>query len=157
VHAYTRPQPILAGAMGSIQVLPTGRVLVGWGNAATFSEHAADGRQLIDASLLTPGAHSYRAFRQRWRGQPQEPPAVSSTSDARTGARTLYVSWSGATEVDRWQVLAGAAPDALSVLGVARRRGFETAIPLGTAAGYVAARALDGDGTPLATSETLKL
>jgi hypothetical protein len=156
-RSYTRPRPILAGAMGSVQVLPKARVLVGWGNAATFSEYGAGAAPLLDARLLTRGAHSYRAFRYPWRGQPQEPPVVSAARDPRTGARTAYVSWNGATEVRSWQVLAGAAPDALSVLGVARRRGFETAISLGTIGGYVAVRALDGDGSALAVSRAVKL
>jgi hypothetical protein len=156
-RSYTRPEPVLAGAMGSVQVLPEHRVLVGWGNAATFSEYRADGELLLDARVLTRGAHSYRAFRSPWRGQPEEPPVVSSSRDPRTGALTAYVSWNGATEVRHWQVLVGAAPDALSVFGVARRRGFETAISLGTAGGYAAVRALDGDGSPLATSRTVKL
>jgi hypothetical protein len=157
VRSYTRPQPVLAGAMGSVQVLPNARVLVGWGNAATFSEYGAGGAPLLDARLLTRGAHSYRAFRYPWRGQPHEPPVVSSARDPHTGARTAYVSWNGATDVRHWQVLVGAAPDALSVFGVARRRGFETAISLGTVGGYVAVRALDGDGSPLATSRPVKL
>jgi len=42
-------------------------------------------------------------------------------------------------------------------VGVARRRGFETAISLGRAGGYVAVSALDAAGNALATSRTLRL
>jgi hypothetical protein len=52
-----------------------------------------------------------------------------------------------------------AGPDArdLPAVGVARRRGFETAIALGRASGYVAVSALDAAGNALARSDPLKL
>ena len=54
-------------------------------------------------------------------------------------------------------MLAGGRPDVLSAVGVARRRGFETAIPIGRAGDHVAVRALDRDGKALATSRVIKL
>jgi hypothetical protein len=52
-----------------------------------------------------------------------------------------------------------AGPDSryLPAVGVARRRGFETAIPLGRASGYVAVSALDEAGNVLGRSRTVKL
>ena len=156
-RAYLHPHPFLAGAMGSVQVLDSGRVFVGWGNAPYFTEYAADGTLLADAKLLASGAHSYRAFRSAWHGQPDDPPDVSLGRDPITGLGTVYVSWNGATEARHWEVLAGARPHTLAVVGVARRRGFETAIPLSRAGGYVAVRGLDAAGARLATSRVVKL
>lgn len=154
-QVYTRAGDVLSGAMGSVQV-GSERVLVGWGNDPYVSEYAADGNLLWDAKLLA-GGHSYRAFRSPWRGQPDDLPAISVTGSRLTGERTVYVSWNGATEVGHWQVLSGARPDRLSPVGIARRRGFETAIPLGMAGGYVAVRALDDAGAALGTSAPVKL
>jgi hypothetical protein len=156
-RSYTRHGHVLSGAMGSVQLLPYGRVLVGWGNDPYISEYTADGRLVTDARLMAAGAHSYRAFRSEWRAQPLDPPRIELTKDSRTGAKTLYTSWNGATEVSHWQVLAGIAPDALRTIGIARRYGFETAIPLGTAGGYVAAAALDRAGNRLGMSHAIKL
>jgi hypothetical protein len=155
-QAYTRPNPFLAGAMGSVH-LGGGRLLVGWGNAPFVTEYDLDGEMLWDAKILSGGAHSYRAFRAPWHGQPDDLPAVALGGDSATDEQTAYVSWNGATEVRNWQVLGGASRDALTSVGVARRRGFETAIPLGASYGYVALRALDRRGNALATSRPVKL
>ena len=70
---------------------------------------------------------------------------------------TVYASWNGATEVRRWQVLAGPDPEPLTAAGSAPRRGFETAVVGKLGAGYVAAQALDAAGTVLGTSRALKI
>jgi hypothetical protein len=155
-QSYKHPRSFLAASMGSVH-LGGGRVLVGWGTGPYITEYASDGRLLWNAHILSSGAHSYRAFRVPWHGQPHDLPAVSFTRDRQTGAGTVYVSWNGATEVRHWQVLAGAERGELSTVGVARRRGFETAIPLGTAGGYVAVRAIDHGGNAMATSRPIKL
>ena len=54
------------------------------------------------------------------------------------------MSWNGATEIRRWQVLAGPSPDALVPVAEAHRTGFETLIPVTTEARYVAVRAFAG-------------
>jgi hypothetical protein len=155
-QSYKPPRSFLAASMGSVH-LGDGRVLVGWGTGPYITEYATDGTLLWSAHILSSGAHSYRAFRVPWRGRPNDLPAVWFARDRRTGRGTVYVSWNGATEVRHWQVLAGAERDELSSVGVARRRGFETAIPLGRAGGYVAVRALDATGARLATSRVVKL
>jgi hypothetical protein len=64
----------------------------------------------------------------------------------------VYASWNGATEVASWQVLAGAGPAALQPVRTAARASFETRIPVGVTARYVAVRALDATGAVLGTS-----
>ncbi len=39
-HEYTRPDKLLSATQGSVQVLPNGNVLVGWGSAPVFSSSA---------------------------------------------------------------------------------------------------------------------
>jgi hypothetical protein len=155
-RSYRHPNPLLANAMGNMQVLPDGNVMIGWGNVPVLSEFATDGRLLAD--LRFPWANpSYRGFRLPWDGTPAYAPAIAATLDAATGTRTVYVSWNGATSVSAWQVNLGPSPSALSPIGIAKHNGFETAIPLGTASGYMAVTALDAFARPLASSAPIKL
>lgn len=63
----------------------------------------------------------------------------------------VYVSWNGATEVAQWRVVTGDNAESATEAAVVDKQGFETAIPLETAAEYVAVEALDADGQILAT------
>lgn len=155
VRSYRHPKSLLATALGSVQELPGGHVFVGWGSEPYVSEFAADGTLLADIRLGA-GHDSYRAFRYPWSGVPAEAPAIA-TRRAASGQRALYVSWNGATEVAGWQVRTGPSATDLRPLGIARRRGFETAIALGSREGYIAAVALDASGRPLASSRTIRL
>jgi hypothetical protein len=153
--SYHHPTPLLALAMGNLQMLPSANVLVGWGTEPYVSEFTPGGALLTDARLLS-GYKSYRAFRLPWRGIPLHSPDITATRDPTTGKATVYASWNGATDVAAyWQVRAGARPTDLRPVGIARRRGFETAIPLGHHARYVAATALDEDGSRLAASRAV--
>jgi hypothetical protein len=153
-RAYTHPK-VLTTAMGSMQVLPDGHVVVGWGTEPYTSEYTADGRLVQDARL--PGQlNSYRGFRFPWHARPAEAPAVAVPRERGSASKTVYASWNGATHVHYWQVHLGTSPRGMRPIGVATRRGFETAIPLDATERYVAVSALAADGTRLGTSQTLR-
>jgi hypothetical protein len=147
--AFAHPG-ILAPNQGSTRVQPNGNVFVGWGAAPVFSEFSASGRLLLDGRL-TRGKGNYRAVRAPWTGSPTTPPSIAAKR-AKRGRVLVYASWNGATEVARWQVLAG--PDAEHLRGIAStaRTGFETTITAKTRAARVAVRALDSRGRVLGTS-----
>jgi hypothetical protein len=84
-------------------------------------------------------------------GHPLTKPAIA-LEDAGDGT-TVWVSWNGATQVARWQVLGGDDAEQLRPLASGAKGGFETAIRLPTRPRYVAARALDAKGAVLATSQ----
>lgn len=153
-RAYTHPQPLLAAAMGSVQMLEDGHVLVGWGSNPSVSEFSADGTLVADLTM-SPKQQSYRAYRLHWAGTPEEPPAVATTSDPVTGQRLLYVSWNGSTEVTHWQVWSGIAGSRIAPRRILARAGFETAIPLHGGDRYAAVAALDCCGRELARSATI--
>jgi hypothetical protein len=153
VRQYTHPRPVVAGSQGTMQVLPNGNAFLGWGARPYISEFSRDGRLLFEASFPSSD-ESYRAYRFPWIGRPSTPPSVATRT--RAGATTVYASWNGATEVGAWRVLAGASPDALQPVATAARAGFETAIPLGSPAAYVAVQALDSAGRVLGTSTAIK-
>ncbi len=75
-RSYRHPRSLLASAMGSMQTLPDGNVLVGWGTAPYASEFGADGTLVADARMPSP-LYSYRVSRTPWTGTPAGVPALS--------------------------------------------------------------------------------
>ena len=155
VHTYAIADPRLAIAMGDVQVLADGGAFVGWGTAGSFSEVAPDGTLRFDARF-TGGGITYRAFRNEWVGTPVTRPVAAVAKDAQ-GAATVSASWNGATAIDSWQVRQGAGAGTLRPVATAEKSGFETAIPLPVATGFVAVAALDAHGKVLGTSLTTRV
>jgi hypothetical protein len=152
-RAYLRHRPVDATAMGSARRLGDGHMAVGWGSAPYVTEFDAGGGVRVDLRIGTsPDQKSYRSFRQAWSGHPATSPALVAARDRSSGRATAYVSWNGATEVAHWGVEAGRRRSDLRTVGRTPRRGFETAINLGTSEGYVAVTALDAHGRALGRS-----
>jgi len=143
-----------SGAMGSAQLLPDGRMFVGWGTEPHFSEFAADGGLLLDGDIIK-GDPSYRAFSQPWVGEPTDKPAAAARY--RTGGATVYASWNGATAVRQWVVFSGRTAANLHQLVKAGKNGFETAINVSSRGPYFAVHALDAKGNVLAKSATVRI
>jgi outer membrane protein assembly factor BamB len=155
VRSYRHPKRLLSPFEGNAQFLPNGHVFVGWGGWPYISELDRNGRVVFDAYFghgKKPGedADTYRAYRFVWQGRPKDPPAIA------VAGGKVYVSWNGATDVARWQVLVGKANDDLAVVASATKSGFETAIPFQANGKYVAVQALDRKGNVLAVSRTVK-
>ena len=159
VRSYSHPKKLLAPFEGNAQFLPNGNVFVGWGAIPRFTEFSKSGKVLFDASfgkglakITAPDqdADSYRAFRYVWQGHPGGKPAT-----AVSGGK-VYVSWNGATEVTKWQLMSGKKAGSLKPGATVSKAGFETAVPLGGATGFVAVRALDKNGHVLATSKPVR-
>ena len=148
--SFTHPRGLLAANQGSMDTLPNGNILVGWGSQRHFTEHSPTGELLLDAQI-TLANDSYRAYRSPWPGLPRTGPSLAA--DARSARRTaVYASYNGAVGVDRWEVLAGKSPSKLEQVGGGRRRGFETRLDLEVAGPFFAVRALAADGRVLGTS-----
>lgn len=146
----------LAVNQGSMQVLPDGGALIGWGSEPVFSEFTADGKQVL-TGLLPRGDWSYRAFAASWTGTPAGRPAVAARRAAH-GGTVVYMSWNGATEVAGWAVHAGSASSGAALQPVATQRngGFETAIFVPGDRSYFAAMALDQAGRVLGRSGVVR-
>jgi hypothetical protein len=163
VRQYAHSPPVFARqGQGNLETLANGDAFIGWGSDAgsasepqvAMSEFTAQGGLLFDAQFTRP-VESYRAFRGLWTGTPVAPPDVAAQS-APGGQTTVYASWNGATQVARWQVLAGADPSHLSPVGTAARTGFETAITVASPGPYFEVQALDDSGKGLGTSHPIK-
>src|SRR5213076_1943029 len=98
------------------------------------------------------GSDSYRAYRFPWVGAPTEPPALAARG---SGTVTAWASWNGATEVRRWQLLAGASATELRPVTTVGKKGFETTISAQLGGKFLAVRALDASGKVLRTSPVL--
>src|SRR5579875_2670740 len=131
--------------MGNVQRLPNGDTFVGWGEVPFLSEFDRRGDLIFDGAFPSPDM-SYRAYLQRWVGKPLTRPSVAVRRG--DGHTAVYVSWNGATQVARWRVRSAGG----ATLASARRTGFETKVPLGTAAKQITVQALSASGAVLGTS-----
>lgn len=116
VWEYRNAPDVYASAMGSVQRLPNGNTVIGWGNTnPTITEVTPEGAEVFEATLPA-GVYSYRAFRTPW--PPVLPAAVSIASGARIpaargGVATVLVGGAAfaADSIDAPTVrLAGVAP-----------------------------------------------
>jgi hypothetical protein len=154
VRSYHHPQRLLAPFEGNAQFLPNGNVVVGWGAQPYVSEFSRKGALLFDAYFghgKPPGedADTYRAYRFVWHGHPADRPVVVVAGDS------AYASWNGATDVVRWQVLAGPTAGQLKVVQTVAKNGFETPIRLKSSAAFYAVKAIGRNGKVLKTSEAV--
>jgi arylsulfotransferase ASST len=154
VRSYRHPKRLLAPFEGNAQFLPNGNIMVGWGAWPYVSELSPSGAVLFDAYFgqgKPPGkdADSYRAYRFAWRGHPTDRPVVVVAGD------TAYSSWNGATDVVRWQVLAGRAAGQMKPVQTVAKNGFETPIRLKSSAAFYAVKAIGRDGKVLGTSQAV--
>ncbi len=150
-QAYVHPAGFMAITKGSVQRLDDGRMFVGWGDQPYFSEFSPAGDLLLHGEFAF-GVRSYRAFVGDWVGRPADPPRVAARKNP-VGGYLVYASWNGATEVDRWQILAGPSKTALSPVGSQPWTGFETQIAVNSTGPHFAAVAEDRHGRILGRSE----
>lgn len=143
-----------SNSQGSVQTLPSGNILVGYGANAQHVEFTRDGAVVCEVRLLPASAvgsgvvQSYRASKHSWVGMPLTDPAIAQVNG------TLYVSWNGATEVRHWLLEEAAAENATEAdFREAKRvpkHGFETVVStMGIEKPFVRMAALDHSGNIL--------
>ena len=149
-RSVTRVPDTSAQSEGSTQLLDDGGVFVGFGAAGAMTRFSPTGKVTFDARM-PDGDGSYRTISAPWRATPATRPAVVAR---RVDAAhvTVSVSWNGATEVARWQVVSGVRP-----VATLARTGFETTATVGSTATALAIRALDARGRVLGTSAVVSV
>ncbi|HUA10726.1 MAG TPA: arylsulfotransferase family protein [Solirubrobacteraceae bacterium] len=153
LHAYRPHENLLASSQGSMQALGGGDWMVGYGGLPNFIEYGSHGHILF-AGTLGKGVQSFRTYLQEWSGQPQSRPALAVRGAA--GGAQLYFSWNGATDVQRWRILAGATRHALKQVGEVGDEGFQTSFTFARRPRFVAVQALGGHGSVLAASRVAR-
>jgi hypothetical protein len=167
LQEYVHPTHVLVGSQGSIQLLPdSGHALVGWGYVPAYTEFDTDGTVLCDVHIAPSivwgfgWVKSYRTFRSSsWTGRPYSPPTVY----LRPRDGVIYVSWNGATEVDRWllqghtDVLqSSSGADMFEDLVSIKKETFESSLKItAEMPTYIRLAALDRNGDVLGYSEVL--
>lgn len=157
------------GSQGSVQTVPDGDVIIGWGSSGTFSEYNSQGDLLLDDSLPPPSGtvtlpngqtvpnawSTYRVFKENWFGLPETPPVIS-VDPTTTDNWTVSAAWNGATQVTGWLVLAGPTPADLQPMATAPWDGLITQINLtGSNIAYAKVVALGSNGQRLSSSATV--
>ncbi|KAH7237463.1 ASST-domain-containing protein [Fusarium redolens] len=147
LHEFYHPQEISSGSGGSVQGLDNGNFLVGWGANPGITEHTSNGTVVMDIQRgviphVTDGDPDldmsvYRAWKMEWIGRPPWGPSIASALPGNEATNaTIYVSWNGDTQVDRWEVYVGEddknATSSPRLLANSSRFGFETEIILET-------------------------
>ncbi|KAK4935463.1 hypothetical protein LTR10_023479 [Elasticomyces elasticus] len=177
-NRYLSPIPVSSDSQGSLQTLPSGNILVGYGSNAQYVEFSRDGEVLCETHLApavgfgTASVQSYRIQKYAWVGRPQTEPDVAQINS------TLYLSWNGATEIRYWKIEAtdttskeevgdsSSSPtdfeDGFHEVMRVEKDGFETIVPLvgvprSYVRSYVRAIALDASGKPLGQTQMVLL
>lgn len=159
---YLPPAERVAGSMANAQQLADGNMLIGWGARPHYSEYTPAGELIYDVCHgdecmgddFEGGGGSYRAYKADWVGHPATDPdvVVQDGGEENDGGPVAFVSWNGATEVDRWRLVAGDDESGATERVTVDRDGFETAIPVPADAAdapYTAVQALDSAGKVL--------
>lgn len=148
---FVHPKKILAVSQGNMQTLAGGHAFIGWGgDRQNMTEFDSKGRVVWDARLLSTATDSYRAFKAPWVGTPTNKPLIDA---AIAGNKvTVSMSWNGATEINKWRVLAGPADGQLTKLGEVAWKDLETAASFTTSQPMFQVEALGRDGSVLARS-----
>jgi hypothetical protein len=143
VRSFTHKPTLNVAFLGSAQLVKGGNAVVGWGSLPYFSEFTRSGKEIL--FVKWPGKdESYRAlFTSSWVGMPSYPPVATVKNN------TVYVSWNGATQVAKWQILAGNSSNSLRVISTKARAGFETAVKLSKSYKDYEVKALDSKGAVL--------
>lgn len=172
------PGFVASSGMGSVQRLPaSGHVLTSFGRFGAMAEYAGRGGGGEDEAVFyadmkapaaLPAAQQWAASNYRaslvpvaaWVGAQPAPggerPALWTYARTRTNLMTFYVSWNGATTVDRYRFwIAEGREEKFVYAGVWPKTGFETNFTIGSARPWAFAEALDAEGRSLGNSSVV--
>ncbi len=148
---YEAPTKFSSEYMGNVQVLSNGNVFIGWGDAPYMTEYSKGGKLLFEGIFPTPDI-SYRTYVERWVGLPLTKPSAAARTTG--GHTTVYASWNGATELQRWRVIGISSGGVSKVLATQSTDGFETSFPVPSGYRSFRVQALGAGGKLLSTSAT---
>jgi hypothetical protein len=157
IRQYHAPgNGLLPVFQGNTQILPNKNVLIGWGMYPSISEHTEDGTAIFFATLASPDSQNYHAFKANWTAKPSNPPTLRTYSASANSPTTFWVSWNGATDVDRWRIHATSPEsDEFTPLDVIHNQGFQTTYPSSSNHPRAFAEAIAANGSSLANSSVV--
>ena len=138
--------------MGSMQVMPNGNVVVGWGDVTGFqprpdiSEITPSGSVAFTGRLDQILLESYRSMKFDWIGQAVVPYLVALARPAQSCVQLTYNVF-GEDQYSSYDIYRGSSPGSLSFLqNTAQNQVNLWALPTGM--NYFAVKARDAQGTP---------
>ncbi|PWY92164.1 hypothetical protein BO70DRAFT_424909 [Aspergillus heteromorphus CBS 117.55] len=166
-HEYWNPHHLKSQSQGSLQILDSGNILVGYGFNAAWTEYTIDGDVVCDIHFGPArefgrgNIESYRVFKHPWVGFPKTWPTFEVFSYG------TAASWNGATEVRTWVLQGTNNPnpkphsinevenEEFTTLFTTPKSGFETLLPIPRNAtfSHLRALALNGTGHVLGTTK----
>lgn len=160
---YSSDNKITTESQGSFQVLPNGNVLIGYGHTAQYSEFRRDGTLLCSvhygaaSRFGTGGVQSYRVGKFPWVGKPDTLPDIAGNQTS----GDIYISWMGATEIEKWTIEEADSQNATDNEYVAvktvPKKGFETITDnIGTNKSFIRAVAIDKGGEILGRTKAIE-
>lgn len=156
LRRFVRPDGGSTDRRGSMQTLPNGNVYMGWSYAGYVSEHAPDGRLLMEAKYVSDRFDTYRAYKFPWVGRPSYPPTLAAEvygTNASDQTTLIYASWNGATDIAHWRIFARDSPDSdKREIATIPKSGFETSHVAQGHLDWVSVEALDSNLEVLGSS-----
>jgi hypothetical protein len=156
IQRWVRPDRELSRLRGNFQSLPGGNAFICWSDRSYISEHSSDGRLLFEARFKSDPVATYRAYKFNFTGHPADSPTLTVYNfgtSPRTSTTVGYVSWNGATEVERWNFYRGGDSTVQpQFLGSAAKSSFETIHYFQEYEEWVFAEAIAADGHILGAS-----
>jgi hypothetical protein len=162
---YPPNNSILSFSQGSLQTLPNGNVLIGWGSDGQITEYSPDGEPVfhafLDSGFLQDKVQNYRAFRYNWTGFSPETVAVFAEAVDSPHETNIYVSWNGDTETAVWRFVwfEETVAGLITRMKDVKRTGFETRLRLSgppAAIGAIHVEAINADGRVLMVSDDVR-
>ena len=170
IQSFDHPSNVLSSSQGSLQVIPSAhkgedpKIMIGYGYNAVFTEYDTNGTVLCDTRFGTKYSwtfgevQSYRAFKFPWVGRPADPPSAVMAEDG----EAIYVSWNGATEVQRWILehsISTTTDAKWQKLVTVEKHGFENELEFDqdTAHRFLRVRAVDSHSRTLGVSQVFDL
>lgn len=160
-QSYVHPAHILSTSQGSMQILPNGHVLMGYGFNGVITEFTANGTALCDAYFEpskrfgSGDVQSYRNLKFNWTGIPLSTPSI------KVEANTLYMSWLGSTKLKTWLLQDSDKADGhFENVQLTPKVGFETEFELKSGKPmrkYVRAIAVDANNIQLSISNPAQI
>lgn len=156
IQKIQRPDGHTTQYRGNVQILPNGNRFIGWSDNGLISEHTPDGQLAFQARFRSRRFVSYRAYKFDWNVSiPAEDPALAVISHG-NALTVAYVSWNGATEVDRWRFFGADETGKVALVGDIARAGFETECVIYGQVTEVYAQAVSHAGMILTTTAIIK-
>ena len=164
IAVYDHPKKNHVNRRGNMHIMDNGNIFMGWSERAFQSEHAPDGKILMQARLKTKWLGTYRNYKFPFVGRPSTRPDVSAVaymrdwnSNVDNPITQVYVSWNGDTEVATWNFYGTTAgSDKMELIDSAERAGFETYFEYKGYAKSVSLEGVDKNGEVIGKSGTVK-